>query len=72
MDEHHSPTDETRDVARRAELDVAAELAAVELIRDEQVESASDLTLHPPELGYYEAALRSLRDALRDGEGHHH
>jgi hypothetical protein len=43
--------------------DVAAELTRVESLDDTPAASVEELELNPPELGYYQAGLESLRAA---------
>ena len=44
--------------------DVTIELEMVEHVRDVPIAGPGDLAQQEPELGYYEAALHSLREAL--------
>jgi hypothetical protein len=67
MDEKTGPTG-AAETARRIAADVAVELEraeALEVAADAVAEGPLDL----PELGYYEAELRSLRRALRSEGG---
>jgi len=43
--------------------DAAAELSRVEALEDAPAATLADLEQNPPELGYYEAELKSLRAA---------
>jgi hypothetical protein len=53
------------DAERAATIDdVEARLEKIEHVHDLPVEQATDLPQQEPELGYYEAVVRSLREAL--------